>query len=338
MTTFRKELCDLIRPHLQGQKFSAELVGGLDNILDRAGVPRDDGGAAAAPKAAGPAPAFRKELTDLVRPQLVGGKFPGALVAGIDEVLDRAGVARDGASASAPAAAAAKPAPAAPAGKLTVAGLRAFLGLPAVGGFDAGARAALFARLSNKAAAPLTSADIAGAAATLGVTSKMVSAVRQVEVAGDAFDALGRPRILFERHIFHRKTGGAFDKSHPILSNPVGGGYGKFSAQYGKLADACALDPDAAFQAASWGAFQVLGSNAVSLGYKSAFDMALALTVSEAAHLDSFVRFVRVNKLVAALQACKPGNAASCVAFVKAYNGPGFAKNDYHNKLAKAAL
>jgi N-acetylmuramidase len=289
---------------------------------------------------------FRKELTDLIRPNLKSGKFPPDLVAAIDDLLDRAGVPRDSAAAPPkPPAAPATPAPppkppappASPAGTLDVAGLRARLGLPAAGAFDAAARAALFARLSNKKAAALTAADIAAAAATLGVAPKMVTAVREVEVAGAPFDDDGRPRILFERHIFHRKTGGRFDKSHPVLSSPTAGGYGKFSAQYGKLADACALDPDAAFQAASWGAFQVLGSNAVSLGYASAFDMALALTVSEAAHLDSFVRFVRVNKLLAALQACRPGNPASCVAFVKAYNGPGFAKNNYHVKLANAA-
>jgi hypothetical protein len=296
MTSFRKELTDLLRPNLESGKFSKELVDALDDLLDRAGVPRDDG---SAPAAAAPKP-------------------PAS-------------------AAAPPAPPPAAPAPAAPAGKLDVPALRAFLGLPPAGGFDAAARAALFARLSNKTAAPLTEADIAGAAATLGVAPKMISAVREVEVAGAPFDTDGRPRILFERHIFHRKTGGRFDKSHAIISDPVAGGYGKFSAQYGKLADACALDPDAAFQAASWGAFQVLGSNAVALGYPSAFEMALALTVSEAAHLDSFVRFVRVNRLAAALQACKPGNPASCIAFVKAYNGPGFAKNDYHTKLANAA-
>lgn len=286
---------------------------------------------------------FRKELTDLIRPELNAGKFSKELVDAIDELLDRAGVPRD-TDATAPAkptvAPPSAPAPpataAAPAGKLDVAGLLAFLGLPPAGGFDAAARAALFARLSNKAAPPLTAADFAGAAATLGVTPKTIGAVREVEVAGAPFDTDGRPRILFERHIFHKKTGGRFDKSHPVISNPISGGYGKFSEQYPKLADACALDPDAAFQAASWGAFQVLGANAVALGYESALDMVLALTVSEAAHLESFVRFVRVNKLVAALQGCRAGNPASCIPFVKVYNGPAFAKNHYHEKLAAA--
>jgi len=124
-----------------------------------------------------------------------------------------------------------------------------------------------------------------------------------------------------------------------LCGPPYGpGGYGKFSAQYGKLAQAAALDPEAAFRACSWGAFQVLGENAVALGYPSAFAMALSLTESEAAHLDSFVRFVRANKIVDALRGCRPGDPASCIPFVKVYNGAGFRAFSYHEKLANAAL
>lgn len=78
----------------------------------------------------------------------------------------------------------------------------------------------------------------------------------------------------------------------------------------------------------------MLGENAVALGYASAFDMALALTVSEAAQLDSFARYVRVNHLEDELRACVPGNPASCIPFVKGYNGSGYAEFGYHIKLA----
>jgi N-acetylmuramidase len=282
---------------------------------------------------------FRKELTDLLRPQLKPPGFTQDLVDAIDALLDRAGVPRDAAPEPAPAPAPAPaPVPAsAPAGRLDVAGLRARLGLAAGAGFDAAARAALFARLANKMAPALTDADLAGAAATLGVSAKIIAAVRKVETARDPFDDDGRPTILYERHVFARQSAHRFDKANPALSSKTPGGYGKFSAQYGKLGEACALDPEAAFQACSWGAFQVLGENAVAIGYPSAFDMALALTVGEAAHLDCFVRFVTANKLVAALRACKAGDPASCIPFVRAYNGPEFAKNDYHVKLANAA-
>ena len=219
--------------------------------------------------------------------------------------------------------------------------MRAFLGLPAAGAFDDAAVKALFARLSNLKAAALTDADFAGVAADLGVSQNIIRAVRKVEAPRGPFDDQGRPSILYERHVFTRNTvpKGRFTTADPLLSGPPfgPGGYGPFASQYAKLAAACALDPDAAFKACSWGAFQVLGENAEALGYRSAFDMALALTASERAHLDSFVRFVRTNKLVDALRACRAGDPTSCIPFVKAYNGSGFATFKYHVKLAEAA-
>jgi len=303
MTGLRKELTDLIRPHLEGKKLSKALVDAIDALLDRAGVPRDD-----APPAAAPAPVAAPAPAPAAPPK----------------------------PAIAPArAAAGKPPPA----KLDVAGLLAWLGLPDAAGFDAAATQALFACLSNKKAPALTDADFAAVAAELGVSPKLIRAVNKVEAPRGAFDTLGRPSILYEKHVFARNTGGRYNASHPVLSASKWqpGSYGPFSAQYGKLAQACALDPDAAFKACSWGAFQVLGENAVDIGYESAFEMALALTVSEAAHLDSFVRFVRSKKLVKQLQACKPGDPASCISFVKGYNGAGYARNNYHINLARAA-
>lgn len=342
MPTFRKELCDSIRPHLKGKKFSPGLVGGLDDILDHAGVPRDDGAAVSVPPA-GSTPRFRKQMTDLLRPQLESGRFPAELVKAIDDLLDRAGCPRD---ADAPVGTPDEPAPprdgpfAVPPGRLDVAGLRALLGLPRAGEFGDDAKKALLAALSNPRAAALTSADIDRAAADLGVSAKQIKAVRKVEVTASPFDKQGRPTILYERHVFTRNTipKGRFNRSHPLLSGgPFGkGGFGPISAQYGKLASACALDPEAAFSGCSWGAFQILGEHAVSLGYSSAVAMGFALTEGEAAHLDCFLRFLRVNHLVDKLRACRAGDPASCVPFVSRYNGAGFREFKYHTKLAEA--
>lgn len=221
--------------------------------------------------------------------------------------------------------------------------LQKALGVTADGLFGPRSRAALFAHLSNRKAPAITDADFAKAAADLGVSEKMIRAVRKVEAPRGAFDDQGRPSILYERHVFSRNTKpkGKFDSNYPSLSSGKGygpGGYGAFSEQYDKLGLACALDPEAAFKGCSWGAFQILGENAKSLGYKSAFHMAEELTKSEAAHLDSFVRFVKANGLADELRACKPGNPQSCIPFVMAYNGPGYSQFGYHTKLAQAAL
>lgn len=213
------------------------------------------------------------------------------------------------------------------------------LGVAADGVCGPKTRAALSARLTNTSAPALTAGDFAWAADRLGIGQKMIRAVRKVEAPRGAFDDQGRPSILYERHKFCAFTDGRFTAGRAQLSWPkwVPGTYGPFSAQYGKLLDACALDPGAALRACSWGAFQVLGEHAERLGYGDALSMAEALTASERAHLESFVRYVERFGLVDELRQCRAGDALSCVPFVRGYNGPGYAKVGYHVKLAAAA-
>lgn len=219
---------------------------------------------------------------------------------------------------------------------LTIAQLQTDIGVTADGKFGPASRVALMSKLSNAHAPALTDMDIAAAAQRVGVPSGHIRGVRTVEAPRGPYDDQGRPTILFERHKFHQHTGGTFDHSAPDLSNPVGGGYGAFSVQYDKLARACAMNPDAAFQSCSWGSFQVMGENAVALGYRSAYDMAKALVANEAAHLDCFIRFITVNGIVDKFRACRHGDPTSCIPFVSRYNGPGYAANNYHTKLAAA--
>lgn len=201
----------------------------------------------------------------------------------------------------------------------------------------------MLALITNVRAPAITEADYQRAAERLGngVTVRHMKASKKVEAPRGAFDDQGRPSILYERHVFARNTApkGRFNASHPDLSAVRGygpGGYGAFSAQYAKLAAAYALDPEAAFEGCSWGAFQVLGENAVSLGYASARAMAVELATGEAAHLDSYVAFIEANHLADELGRCRAGDPASCIPFVSVYNGDGYAKFGYHTKFAGA--
>jgi hypothetical protein len=171
----------------------------------------------------------------------------------------------------------------------------------------------------------------AAAATSLGVDVATIKAVADVETSGDAFDTLGRPRILFERHYFHRLTAGRFDLTHSRVSAKSAGGYGKFSAQYDKLEEAYALDADAALRSASWGRFQIMGDNFIAAGFPSPQGFVKAMTRSEEAQLQAFVSFVRNRTSMA--EALRHKNWA---AFAKAYNGPGYAKNQYDTKLASS--
>jgi hypothetical protein len=220
----------------------------------------------------------------------------------------------------------------------TVKELQTFLKVKADGVFGPVSRAALLARFSNKNAPALTMSEVIAVAGRLGVSPAVIRAVRRVEAPRGPFDNEGRPTALFEKHIFGKQTGYKYNRSYPDLSSTrwMPGTYGAASNQWNRLALACALDPKAAFEATSFGAFQVLGTNAVELGYKSAFHMALELTVNECAHLECFERFVRVNDLIDELRQCRAHSPSSCIPFVSKYNGPGYARNNYHVKFAEA--
>lgn len=178
---------------------------------------------------------------------------------------------------------------------------------------------------------PLTESDYEAAALRLMCEVAAIKAVAEVESGPyGGFLADDQPVILFERHLFHRLTSGSYDATHPDISARTPGGYGSVRSQHTRLAEAAALNRDAALQSCSWGRFQVLGSNWRSLRYDSLQQFVNAMYESEAAQLDSFLRFVEVNGLLGALQ------QRNWKAFARRYNGPNFQINHYDTKLAAA--
>ncbi|OAN53964.1 hypothetical protein A6A04_13520 [Paramagnetospirillum marisnigri] len=171
-------------------------------------------------------------------------------------------------------------------------------------------------------------------ASALGVSPAAVRAVCSVESSGGGFLPDGRPKILFEAHIFHRLTGGQFAALHPNISSAKWDRslYGRSGAhQYDRLAEAMALDVDASIKSASWGMFQILGRYHEQCGFARAVDFALAMASGEPAQLKAFADFVTADpQMLAALR------HLDWTGFARRYNGPGFAANNYHIKLADA--
>ena len=192
-------------------------------------------------------------------------------------------------------------------------------------------------RYANTKAPAISDADIAAAADKLGVTPAHIRMVRKVESGGKSFDDRGRPVILFEPHIFHKRTGGKWSPSEFSYavwrSRPYPKGY---DARWAQMAQAAAHDEVAALESASWGLFQIMGFHWRALGYASVQDMVKAMTASEAGHLDAMVRFIEANGLKPSLRKCRAGNPDSCRDFARGYNGAGYAANRYHIKLAEA--
>lgn len=151
-----------------------------------------------------------------------------------------------------------------------------------------------------------------------------------VETRGIGFLPDRRPSVLFERHIFSRRTNGRFDLTNPDISGPPGG-YGAYGAsQHDRLNSAIRCDRQAALESTSWGLGQIMGFNAQAAGHASAEEMVTRLLESEDEHLASTARFIAANNLHRHLQ------SQNWAAFARAYNGPGYVANRYDVKLGEA--
>jgi hypothetical protein len=186
--------------------------------------------------------------------------------------------------------------------------------------------------LRAQSTAGLTRADFQAVAQRLGCEWEAVGAVAEVESGPlGGFGPDGRPIILFERHLFSRKTNSQFDASHPGISNRTPGGYPRSQDErWAQLAQAYALDGEAALQSASWGRFQTLGQNFGDLQLANAHEFVSRLARSEADQLAAFEGYVVRNNLVTALR------NKDWPTFARGYNGPGYAQYQYDTKMANA--
>lgn len=172
--------------------------------------------------------------------------------------------------------------------------------------------------------------DLPRLGALIGVGEDELHAFIEVETRGSGFDEQGRPRILFERHIFWRYLTPAERKLAGALANPTPGGYGKESEQYDKLARAMKVNPKAAMYACSWGLGQIMGFNHVLAGYPTVQEMVKAFMEDEENHLAAAIRFIVSAKLDDNLR------ARDWHGFAEGYNGPKQEINNYEGRLREA--
>jgi hypothetical protein len=179
---------------------------------------------------------------------------------------------------------------------------------------------------------PLDSGTFQSAIGSLGCVAPSLWALIYVETSGCGYLPDRRPKILFERHIFHRLTNGRYDARAPDISQPTQGGYGAGGAhQYDRLAAALALDETAALSAASWGLGQILGTNFASAGFASVGAMVDAFVAGEGAQLAGMASFIVKSGIAGAVA---QGNWAD---YARHYNGADYAKNQYDTRLAGAS-
>lgn len=190
----------------------------------------------------------------------------------------------------------------------------------------------------------LSELDLMEFATNFELELAIVKAVNEVESSGKGFLISGKPKILFEGHVFWQqleKRG--INPNQYLNSNTNDVLYKSWTkkyylggdAEYNRLEEAMHINPiksfeDAANASASWGAFQIMGYHAIPLGYSSMDDFVQKMNTNEKEHLIAFGQFLKVNHLISYLQ------NKNWAGFALHYNGAGYKANKYDEKLANA--
>lgn len=199
-----------------------------------------------------------------------------------------------------------------------------------------------------KTAKAVTESELINFSKQLGDTSsKRIRAVAKVETNGSAWTSDGTPKILYERHYFYKTVKKTIYlpgyKDHFLAFSDWGGYTTDFNNNnindsWEKLAYAACIDPIGAFSSVSISSFQVMGAHYKLLGYDNPIDMLYDVSRDETVHYRLLVNFIlNVAKSKTSFLNIS-SNAETNRPFVKSYNGPNYAQNNYHVKLAKAML
>jgi|GEM_PF-2473898 Protein of unknown function (DUF3380). len=180
--------------------------------------------------------------------------------------------------------------------------------------------------------------DAVAAAKELDVEPCALWAVCQVESLGSGFVSSGRPKILFEGHIFWKELKRAGVQPEDYAGEHGNILYAKWTrehykggeAEYARLDAACCIHREAALKSASWGAFQIMGLNHQACGYSSVEDFVESHKACAANHLKAFCTFIRSSGCLPSLQ------NRDWAGFARRYNGPAYAQNRYDEKMRAA--
>lgn len=174
--------------------------------------------------------------------------------------------------------------------------------------------------------------DLPRLGALIGVGEDEIHAVLDVETAGGGFDSKGRPKMLFEPHIFYRQLGEGPQRDTAVARGLARKSWKRDypSDSYPRLIEAMKIDEAAALRSASWGLGQIMGFNHGLAGYDTAAAMVADFTADEENHLEAMIKFITSAGLDDELR------NHDWRGFARGYNGSGYEKNGYHTKLAAA--
>ncbi len=189
----------------------------------------------------------------------------------------------------------------------------------------------------------LSEQDLINVANDLNIELPIIKAVNEVESSGNGFLINGWPKILFEGHWFWRllvqkgfnPKEFQTDNNRDVLyetwgeRNYLGGMKEHFKLQKASEMNLDKAFSDAAHEACSWGAFQIMGFHAKDIGYGNVENFVTQMKKNEGEHLNAFKNFIIQKDLVKYLKVKDWRN------FTRRYNGSGQV-DSYSAKLERA--
>lgn len=181
----------------------------------------------------------------------------------------------------------------------------------------------------------LTEADFEEVAKQLGVEVAAIKAVVEIEAGKthQGFASPGKPLINFDLTMFRRFASrrgvnlSKYNKSHSVV---FASSKGSQTRAYRRLDAAKTIHPQAAIEGTFWGMFQIGGFNWKKCGAESLDDFVCRMSRSERDQLDMFAKFITNAGLLKHLQ------QKNWTPFARGYNGPGYARRQYHTRMAQA--
>ncbi len=185
----------------------------------------------------------------------------------------------------------------------------------------------------------LSDSDFCDTARRWGIEEAALRAVVEVECSSKGgFLADGRPRILFEGHIFWRKLKergidpAPLAPLHPSILYPhwVTTHYRRGAGEWERFEEAAAISLDAAIEASSWGLFQIMGFHWRTCGCGSPSEFRALMERSEREQMELAMIFLEKTGIGRWLK------TKDWCTFALRYNGSGYRANRYDQRLDAA--
>ena len=186
----------------------------------------------------------------------------------------------------------------------------------------------------------LTNDRIAEIARQHSINPASLLAVKLVESGvGGGFLPSKRCKILFEGHQFYEELKKKGNKNLPQLLKVAPdivyttwnrAKYKGGELEWARLEKAIAIDREAALESASWGLFQIMGSNYAACKCRNVEEFVALNCESEDNQLELLINFLNTTGIIKYL------NDRQWSEFARRYNGPGYKQNKYDTKLRVA--